>query len=97
MSLLSMTDCSVADNRVQARYELDAAANERHDPNLAAWAKKWGRALIDYAEDAPNEDDVSAAVCDAEARCGNEIERIRAELAEKIEEMRDTLRELENI
>ena len=78
MSLLSMTDCSVADNRVQARYELDAAANERHDPNLAAWAMKWGRTLLDYADAAPSEDDVCEEIKRAEIDATNAEDKFDA-------------------
>lgn len=65
MSLLTMTDCSDADNRAQARYELNK------DPvstmYLADWAMKWGRALLDYADACPSEDDVANDVAVVES------------------------------
>lgn len=69
MSLLSMTDCSVAENRVQARYELDQAedGSRSGDKALVEWVQKWGRALVEYASDAPSYDDVSDEVSRAES------------------------------
>ena len=66
MSLLTMTDCSVEDNRVTARYELDAAERVGSPNALHQWAIKWGRALIDYADAAPSEDDVATELQTAE-------------------------------
>lgn len=54
--LLSMTDCTVADNRKQAKFELDAAdlmIGEGWSDAMIGWAIKWGRELLDagYAEE----------------------------------------------
>ena len=71
MSLLTMTDCRVADNRVHARYELDAAVADSGYTKMAAWAMKWGRTLIDYADAAPSEDDVCEEIKRAEIDATN--------------------------
>lgn len=65
MSLLTMTDCADADNRVQARYELDASVADSGYTKIAAWAMKWGRELLDYADAAPSEDDVATELQNA--------------------------------
>ena len=93
MGLLSMTDCTVADNRVQARYELNAATNDHHDPNLAAWAKKWGRDLLDYADAAPTDDDAAESdrpvseLRDAE----NEIATLKAAIRDAVSDLQDAI------
>lgn len=70
MSLLSMTDCSVADNRVQARHELDRAVAASGYTQMSAWAMKWGRALLDAGnasdDDSDAIDSLSAELNDAE-------------------------------
>lgn len=38
MSLLTMTDCADADNRIQARYELDAAERVGSTNAIHQWA-----------------------------------------------------------
>jgi hypothetical protein len=83
--MLTMTDCSDPDNRVQARYELDRAENAgtfEMIPALANWAEKWARPLLDYADAAPTEGD---------------IKDMRAGISEQISAIRDALDELENI
>lgn len=72
MSLLSMTDCSVADNRVQARHELDRAVAASGYTQMSAWAMKWGRALLDAGnasdDDSDTIDSLSSELHDAECR-----------------------------
>ncbi len=71
MSLLTMTDCADADNRVQARYELERAFMTVGTQSPADWAIKWGRALLDYADVAPSEDDVCEEIKRAETDATN--------------------------
>lgn len=46
---LTMTDCSVADNVTQARYEFERAMTTSGYAALSSWAVKWGRSLLDVA------------------------------------------------
>lgn len=100
MSLLTMTDCSDAGNRVQARYELDRAESIT---SQSVWAMKWGLPLLEYADQAPSEDEVSddlkqaeAEAADAEARADELADEIEAAITaldkiEASEEIRDAI------
>lgn len=57
MTGLTMTDCSVADNVTQAKYELDRAMAASGYTQCAQWAMKWGRALLEVAAEHAGEDD----------------------------------------
>lgn len=46
---LTMTDCSVADNVTQARYEFERAMTTSGYAALSTWAVKWARSLLDVA------------------------------------------------
>ena len=76
--MLTMTDCSDADNRVQARYELDAAIADSGYTKMAAWAMKWARQLLDYADAAPSEDDVCEEIKRAETDATNAEDKFDA-------------------
>lgn len=98
MSLLSMTDCSVADNRVQARYELDRAAVSAESVAghfYAAWALKWGRALLDYADAAMSEDDLALAESVSDDNATNAHERAEA-IRDAVSSLKDIINDLEN-
>ena len=69
--MLTMTDCAVADNRVQARYELDAVERTGSADGFTQWAMRWGRELLDYADAAPTEDDVCEDIKRAEIDATN--------------------------
>lgn len=101
MTDLTMTDCSVEANRVQARYELDRADTNSSVVDkmcaLANWSDKWARPLLDYADDAPTKEDVTVAANTVDNERGAEIEKLRSEIAERIGEMRGTLNELEQL
>ena len=101
MVALTMVDCSDPDNRVQARYELDRCEEYESSvekmARLANWADKWGRALLDYANEAASEDDVNDAVNRVDNERGAELDKIRAEIADKIGDIRDALEELEQL
>lgn len=98
MSGLTMTDCSVEGNRVQARHELDRALALVEGPSrytlLHDWAEKWGRELLDYANDAPSEDDVAEEVARA-GRGADDAETARDELQTAIDKAIDKLDEIE--
>jgi len=91
--MLTMTDCTVADNRVQARYELDRAMNSPV-PEMATsdWAVKWGRALLDAG--VITDDDVQDAVQRAENEA-TELESRNDTLAETIHDAIKALDELD--
>lgn len=60
MTGLTMTDCSVADNVTQAKWEWDRAelapvSIQGH--YYAAWGLKWGAALLEVAAEHAGEDD----------------------------------------
>lgn len=57
MTGITMTDCSVADNVTQAKYELDRAMAASGYTQCAQWAMKWGRALLEVAAEHADEDD----------------------------------------
>ena len=57
MTGLTMTDCSVADNVTQAKYELDRAMAASGYTQCTQWAMKWGRALLEVAAEHAGEDD----------------------------------------
>lgn len=78
MSLLTMTDCTVADNRVQARYEYDKAERDLSQLARSAWFTKWGPALLDYADAAPSEDDVCEEIKRAEIDATNAEDKCNA-------------------
>jgi hypothetical protein len=84
MSLLTMTDCSDADNRVHARHELDRAVASSGYTMMSAWAMKWARPLLDYADAAPSEDEIDNAVVVVEAEL-NAAESERDNLRDTIE------------
>ena len=92
MGLLSMTDCSIAENRVQARYELDRIGEGSgvpvRDKMLAAWAEKWGRELLD------NQGEVAQSEYDAVCEEATTLEALSETFGEAIDE---AVRSLENI
>lgn len=80
---LTMTDCSVADNVTQARYELDRAAVSPESVQghfYAAWALKWGVALLEVAAEHAGSDDEDGE--------GDEL----ADLEEEMSELRGAIR-----
>lgn len=94
MSLLTMTDCTVEANRVQARYELDRAMLASGYAQTSSWAVKWGRPLLDAVAELPDEDTVAYELQEAQneatlageysSSLKNSIERTIADL-DKIE------------
>ena len=78
MSLLTMTDCSDAGNRVQARHELDRAEDRPSYPSCHEWVAKWARPLLEFADNAPSEDDVSADLARAETEATDAENRVSA-------------------
>ncbi len=84
MSMLTMTDCSDADNRVRARHELDRAVASYGYTMMCAWAMKWARPLLDYADAAPSEDEIDNAVVAVEDEL-SATERERDDLRDTIE------------
>lgn len=93
MTLLTMTDCSNADNRVQARYELDSAEDGTDDV-LGKWARKWARPLIVFAENAPSEDDIASDLAEL-TRATDDAENHRDELKGAIEDAIKALDEID--
>lgn len=80
-----MTDCTVEDNRVQARHELDAAElmiGEDWENAMLGWVQKWGRELLDAG--VITDDDVQDAIQRAENEA-TELESKNDTLTETIE------------
>lgn len=88
MTGLTMTDCSVADNVAQAKYEFDKIGANVGDilcEGFASWAVKWGRALLEVA--AENAGDGR----DLEAELDNTVDELRdAEV--RIKELTDAIK-----
>ena len=84
MTGLTMTDCTVEANRVQARHELERAFMERSVHQVAplsSWAKKWGRPLLDAAHDSEG-DSARLELAESEATAA---ENERDKLIEAVE------------
>lgn len=91
MTGLTMTDCSVADNVKQAKYELDraeVAGGAFHGIAYAKWAMKWGRALLEVAAEHAGED--------YDGELGREINDLEAEMSELRGAIRRAIDELES-
>lgn len=88
MTDLTMTDCSVADNVAQAKYELDRAMAASGYTQCAQWAMKWGRALLDVAAEHAGED--------YDGELGREINDLEAEMSELRGAIRRAIDELES-
>lgn len=99
MTGLTMTDCSVADNVTQAKWEFDRVSlvhikdSGLHTVALAEWAEKWGAALLEVAAEHAGED----------MENDNFVVVRRSELDEAVEEsneirakVREAIRELES-
>lgn len=94
---LTMTDCSVADNVTQAKYEFERAMTTSGYAALSSWAVKWARSLLDVAaEYAHGEcedggmDDLSRDLSDAHdeiEEAGAECARLRAAMLEAIDKL----------
>ena len=85
---LTMTDCSVADNVTQARYEFERADGDvgklvRADM-LAAWALKCGASLLEVAAEHAGTES-SAADEDEITRLESEISAIRSAMLKAID------------
>lgn len=93
---LTMTDCSVADNVTQARYEFERAhglpvESPSRDVLLCDWADKWGAAMIEVAaEHAGHDDDETVTVDD------DEIDVLEDEMVEIRRRIRVAIKELES-
>lgn len=88
MTGLTMTDCSVADNVTQAKYELDRAMDASGYTQCAQWAMKWGRALLEVAAEHAGED--------YDGELGREINDLEAEMSELRGAIRRAIDELES-
>lgn len=88
MTGLTMTDCSVADNVTQAKYELDRAMAASGYTPCAQWAMKWGRALLEVATEHAGED--------YDGELGREINDLEAEMSELRGAIRRAIDELES-
>ena len=103
MSGLTMTDCSVADNVTQAKYELDRADQigdaASRQIRLGDWAMKWGRALLEVAAEHAGEEDTSLALEDALEEVddiSDELSSAQADLREKTDAIRAAIDKLES-
>jgi len=93
MTGLTMTDCSVADNVKQAKYELDraeVAGGAFHGIAYAKWAMKWGRALLEVAAEHAGEDDG-----DTYDLVSDELTAAEQEIEDKIAAIKDAIEILE--
>lgn len=92
MTGLTMTDCSVADNVTQAKYELDRADQvgdaAARQIRLGDWAMKWGRALLEVAAEHAGED--------YDGELGREINDLEEEMSELRGAIRRAIDELES-
>ena len=96
MTGLTMTDCSVADNVTQAKYELDRAMAASGYTQCAQWAMKWGRALLEVAAEHAGEDYVSREEhCDSMDRVEGDVEALQNEIADIHEKVREAINTLE--
>lgn len=96
MTGLTMTDCSVADNVTQAKYEWDRAHGTIPSARVQwvyEWAEKWGAALLEVAAEHAGE----------ELESENFTVVRKSELDEAIEDcneirakIRDAIRDLES-
>lgn len=102
MTGLTMTDCSVADNVTQARYEWDRAAVSPESVQgyfYAAWALKWGASLLEVAAEHANEEDTSLALEDALEEVediSDDLSSAQADLREKTDAIRAAIDKLES-
>ena len=96
MSDLTMTDCGVADNVTQAKWEFERAVglpvgSPSRDVLLCDWADKWGASLLEVAaEHAGEDDDETLAIDDGE------IDALEDEMTEIRRRIRVAIKELES-
>ena len=95
MTGLTMTDCSVADNVTQAKYELDRADQigdaAARQIRLGDWALKWGRAMLEVAAEHAGEDDG-----DTYDHVSDELTAAEQEIEDKISAINDAIKILES-
>ena len=87
---LTMTDCSVADNVTQARYEFERCQRTGSSDGFTIWAMKWGASLLEFsAEHAGHDDDETITIDD------DEIDALEDEMTEIRRKIRAAITELE--
>lgn len=92
MTGLTMTDCSVADNITQAKYELDRAMAASGYTQCAQWAMKWGRALLEVAaEHAGDGRDLESEIDDISSDLDATTDELR-DAEDRIKELTDAIK-----
>lgn len=94
MSPLISSNCDLSDaqNRTQARHELNRALDQGDAQGLAAWAQKWGEAALEVADehqeapeqewwDGPDADVSLATLTSAKKEIGRMLEQATAIVA----------------
>lgn len=100
MTGLTMTDCSVADNVTQAKWEFERAVglpvgSPSRDVLLRDWADKWGASLLEVAAEHAGEDDDGVNENFTVVRKG-ELDEAIEECNEIRATVRDAIRNLES-
>lgn len=103
MTGLTMTDCSVADNVTQAKWEFEradgAAGKLVRADMLALWALKWGASLLEVAAENAGEEEAQYALEDALEEVdemSDELSSVQADLREKTDAIRAAIDKLES-
>lgn len=94
MADLTMTDCTVEDNIVQAAHELDRAMMASGYAQCSAWAVKWGRRLIEAARENVDKGDADEGSLSDARRDADNAEEDAASIRTEIERAINKLDEI---